>query len=80
MQPRLLQLRRLVIGEAGRFPELGQTFYEQGPGRTVAALAGARVPRRLRPALSDAAQRGFFAVWASLPETCATRRSSMNGS
>jgi TetR/AcrR family transcriptional regulator, mexJK operon transcriptional repressor len=39
MQPRLLQLRRLVIGEAGRFPELGRAFYEQGPGRTVAALA-----------------------------------------
>jgi len=40
MQPRILQLRRLVIGEAGRFPELGRTFYEQGPGRTIAALAG----------------------------------------
>jgi hypothetical protein len=23
----------------GRFPELGRTFYEQGPGRTIAALA-----------------------------------------
>jgi TetR/AcrR family transcriptional regulator, mexJK operon transcriptional repressor len=41
MQPRLLQLRRLVIGEAGRFPELGRIFYERGPGRTVAALATA---------------------------------------
>jgi TetR/AcrR family transcriptional repressor of mexJK operon len=41
MQPRLLQLRRLVIGEAGRFPELGRTFYEQGPGRTITALARA---------------------------------------
>ncbi len=41
MQPRLLQLRRLVIGEAGRFPEAGRIFYERGPGRTVAALAGA---------------------------------------
>jgi TetR/AcrR family transcriptional repressor of mexJK operon len=41
MQPRLLQLRRLVIGEAGRFPELGRTFYERGPGRTIAALATA---------------------------------------
>ena len=39
MQPRILQLRRLVIAEAGRFPELGRTFYEQGPGRTMAALA-----------------------------------------
>jgi AcrR family transcriptional regulator len=41
MQPRLLQLRRLVIGEAGRFPELGRTFYERGAGRTLAALATA---------------------------------------
>ena len=41
MQPRILQLRRLVIGEAERFPELGRTFYEQGPGRTIAALAAA---------------------------------------
>ena len=39
MKPRLLQLRRLVIGEASRFPALGQTFYERGPGRTIAALA-----------------------------------------
>jgi TetR/AcrR family transcriptional repressor of mexJK operon len=39
MQPRILQLRRLVIGEAGRFPELGRTFHEEGPGRTMAALA-----------------------------------------
>ena len=39
MEPRLLALRRLVIGEAGRFPELGRAFYERGPGRTIAALA-----------------------------------------
>jgi AcrR family transcriptional regulator len=41
MQPRVLQLRRLVIGEAGRFPALGRTFYERGPGRTLQALAEA---------------------------------------
>jgi TetR/AcrR family transcriptional regulator, mexJK operon transcriptional repressor len=41
MQPRLLQLRRMVIGEAGRFPELGRAFYERGPQRTIAALATA---------------------------------------
>jgi TetR/AcrR family transcriptional regulator, mexJK operon transcriptional repressor len=39
MEPRLLQLRRLVIGEAGRFPQLGRLFYERGPGRTIDALA-----------------------------------------
>jgi AcrR family transcriptional regulator len=39
MQPRILQLRRLVIREAARFPELGRTFYEQGLERTVEALS-----------------------------------------
>jgi TetR/AcrR family transcriptional regulator, mexJK operon transcriptional repressor len=39
MQPRILQLRRLVTAEAARFPSLGQMFYERGPGRTMAELA-----------------------------------------
>lgn len=29
----------LVIGEAARFPELGRTFYERGPERTIETLA-----------------------------------------
>src|SRR5450755_3084927 len=41
IQPRLLALRRLVIAEVGRFPELGRAFYESGPGRTIAALEAA---------------------------------------
>jgi TetR/AcrR family transcriptional repressor of mexJK operon len=39
MDPRHLQLRRLVIGESARFPQLGGLFYERGPGRTIDALA-----------------------------------------
>jgi TetR/AcrR family transcriptional regulator, mexJK operon transcriptional repressor len=39
MQPDVLQLRRLVIGEVGRFPELGQVFYELGPKRAADQLA-----------------------------------------
>ena len=39
MDPRLLKLRRLVIGESGRFPQLGRLFYVRGPGRTIDALA-----------------------------------------
>lgn len=35
----VLQLRRLVIGEAERFPELARTYYERVPLRVVAALA-----------------------------------------
>lgn len=41
VQPDLLRLRRLVIGEAARFPELGRLFYDLGPGRRIAALADA---------------------------------------
>jgi TetR/AcrR family transcriptional regulator, mexJK operon transcriptional repressor len=41
LQPRLLALRRLVIGEVVRFPEAGRTFYERGSERTVAALTAA---------------------------------------
>ena len=41
MHPRLLRLRRLVIGEASRFPQLGRTYYERGPGRAATALASA---------------------------------------
>jgi len=40
MQPRVLQLRRLLIGQANRFPELGRAYYERVPQRTIAAIAG----------------------------------------
>jgi AcrR family transcriptional regulator len=39
MQPELLQLRRLVISDAHRFPGLGRTWYEQGFERVLATLA-----------------------------------------
>jgi TetR/AcrR family transcriptional repressor of mexJK operon len=39
LQPRVLALRRLVIAEASRFPELGQAFFDQGAGRTMNGLA-----------------------------------------
>ena len=39
LQPDLLQLRRLVIGESGRFPDLARAYYERAPERTLAALA-----------------------------------------
>jgi TetR/AcrR family transcriptional regulator, mexJK operon transcriptional repressor len=38
MKPPNLQLRRLVIGEASRFPELGHAYETQGPGRAISAL------------------------------------------
>jgi TetR/AcrR family transcriptional repressor of mexJK operon len=39
MDPQVLQLRRLVISEADRFPDLARTYYERMPGRTLATLA-----------------------------------------
>ncbi|QYG94190.1 TetR/AcrR family transcriptional regulator [Iamia sp. SCSIO 61187] len=39
MQPEVLDLRRLVIAEAVRFPGLGRRFYELGLARTVERLA-----------------------------------------
>jgi TetR/AcrR family transcriptional repressor of mexJK operon len=41
MQPDVLRLRRLVIGESGRFPELGKMFYDLGPKRATEQLAQA---------------------------------------
>ncbi|GAA0311400.1 TetR/AcrR family transcriptional regulator [Sphingomonas oligophenolica] len=39
LTPRLMQLRRVVIGEVGRFPELGKALYESGPKRAMEAMA-----------------------------------------
>ena len=38
LTPRLMQLRRLVIGEVGRFPDLARVLYERGPQRAVTQL------------------------------------------
>jgi TetR/AcrR family transcriptional regulator, mexJK operon transcriptional repressor len=37
--PRVLRLRRLVIAEADRFPELGRAYYDRGPEHVHAMLA-----------------------------------------
>ncbi len=39
MDPRLLRVRRLVIANADRMPELGRTWYEQGFERVLGTLA-----------------------------------------
>jgi AcrR family transcriptional regulator len=39
MQPEVLALRRLVIGEANRFPQLGDAWWRNGPGRLGTELA-----------------------------------------
>jgi len=40
LTPRVMQLRRLVIGEVSRFPELAKVLYERGPQRALTMLAG----------------------------------------
>jgi len=39
LTPRVMRLRRLVIGEVGRFPELAQALFDAGPKRAMAAFA-----------------------------------------
>ena len=39
MQPRILRLRRLVMANADRFPDVGRGWYEQGFERVLASLA-----------------------------------------
>lgn len=39
LDPELMALRRLVIAEVGRFPQLGRGWYESGPGALIATLA-----------------------------------------
>jgi TetR/AcrR family transcriptional repressor of mexJK operon len=53
LAPKLLRLRRLVISETDRFPELGRALYEGGPGRAIAGLAAA---------LQRWADRGFLVL------------------
>jgi AcrR family transcriptional regulator len=40
MQPDLMRLRRVVIGEAERFPEIARAWYDSGPARAYALFAG----------------------------------------
>ncbi|MEO7135687.1 MAG: TetR/AcrR family transcriptional regulator [Vicinamibacterales bacterium] len=39
LTPLVMQLRRLVIGEVSRFPELAKVLYERGPLRAIGILA-----------------------------------------
>ncbi|WP_205875587.1 TetR/AcrR family transcriptional regulator [Mycobacterium camsae] len=39
LQEHVVQLRRLVVGEANRLPDLAALYYERAPGRMFSALA-----------------------------------------
>lgn len=53
MRPELLALRRLVIGEAGRFPQIGDMWWRAGPARFTSELA---------PQLKRLADQGKLAI------------------
>jgi TetR/AcrR family transcriptional regulator, mexJK operon transcriptional repressor len=40
MQPHLVRMRRILIGEADRFPDLAAAWYARGPERAHATFAG----------------------------------------
>jgi len=39
MQPHLVRMRRVIIGEADRFPDLARAWYERGPERGYETMA-----------------------------------------
>ena len=51
MQPSVIQLRRLIIAEADRFPDLARTYYERVPGHTLTSLGSC---------FQDLAERGLL--------------------
>jgi TetR/AcrR family transcriptional repressor of mexJK operon len=57
LTPPLMQLRRLVIGEATRFPELGKALHDSGPGRAMAGLTQAMARWNARGLLDSADAR-----------------------
>jgi TetR/AcrR family transcriptional regulator, mexJK operon transcriptional repressor len=70
LTPQLMQLRRLVIGESGRFPELGKALYEGGPARAIAGLAVAfeRWSERGLLTIDDAASAASHFNWLVMGE------------
>jgi TetR/AcrR family transcriptional regulator, mexJK operon transcriptional repressor len=53
IDPRVMRLRRLLIGEATRFPDLADDYYRLAPGRVMSTLADA---------MESLAQRGRLRV------------------
>lgn len=66
MMPGSLPLYRTVLAESPRFPEIGRAFYDAGPGRAVAAVAGYLEAQQARGAVTVAdprlAAEQFFAA------------------
>jgi TetR/AcrR family transcriptional repressor of mexJK operon len=68
VQPRVVQLRRLVIGESGRFPEVARTYYQRVPERVISELASslARLAERGLLRLDDPLLAAGHLAWLIL--------------
>jgi TetR/AcrR family transcriptional repressor of mexJK operon len=68
IRPEVLRMRRLVLAEAGRFPELARTYYEQVPQRVYATLAGifTELAQQGRLDLDDADRAAQHFAWLVL--------------
>ena len=70
LTPGLMQLRRLVISEVQRFPELARELYERGAGRAIGAMAALFETLRQDGllAFSDAAETAAQLNWLLMGE------------
>ena len=70
LTPPIMQLRRLVIGEVGRFSELGKVLYERGPARAIGMLAALfeRLAKRGVLAVDDANMAASQFNWLVMSE------------
>jgi len=70
LTPRLLQLRRLVIGEVSRFPDLARVLYERGPQRALTRLTTLfeRLAARRLLAIDDPAVAASHFNWLIMAE------------
>ena len=82
---RVVPLRRLLIGEAGRFPEFAIDYYDRAPGRVMSSLAEAlrafdtRGQLRVDDPESAAEHFAFLAIGASLDRALFDARTDAAG-
>ena len=78
MRPDMLSLARLIIGEAQRFPEIGQAYQASGPDRLLARIMAYLTRRRAEGRLNfDDAELAAQDLWGlilSAPRTQALYR------
>ena len=68
IRPEVLRLRKLIIGEASRFPDLARAYYERVPGRVYASLADAfaTLTREGRMRTPDPVMAAHHFAWLTL--------------